>query len=141
MHRQREATAGPFGFADMARHASVALGSPWAFALACVSVLAWAMAGALFNFSDAWQLVINTGTTIATFLMVFLLQNTQNRDAKALHLKLDELILGTEAARNRLIDLENCTEEELDELQREFERVRKHGRRSQQRATSSRDAA
>lgn len=86
------------------------------------------MAGILFNFSDAWQLVINTGTTIATFLMVFLLQNTQNRDARALHLKLDELIRSTKDARNRLIDLEDCTEEELDELQREFERVRKRRR-------------
>jgi low affinity Fe/Cu permease len=93
------------------------------------------LAGAFFNFSDAWQLVINAGTTIATFLMVFLLQNTQNRDARALHLKLDELSRSTRAARNRLIDLEDCTEQELDELQREFERVRARGRRK---ANSSR---
>ena len=129
MGHQRRASTGSLDFADVARHASVALGSPWAFTIACLSVLAWGLAGAFFNFSDAWQLVINTGTTIATFLMVFLLQNTQNRDAKALHLKLDELIRSTKAARNRLIDLEDCTEQELDELQREFERVRKRGRR------------
>src|SRR5215510_1747664 len=127
MHHQREAAAGgQFDFGDMARRASVAMGSPWAFSLACGSVVAWGMAGVFFNFSDAWQLVINTGTTIATFLMVFLLQNTQNRDARALHLKLDELIRTT-SARDRLIDLEDCTEQELDELQRESERVRKRG--------------
>jgi low affinity Fe/Cu permease len=117
-------------FAGMARRTSDALGSPWAFGLACAMVLLWALAGAYFNFSDAWQLVINTGTTIATFLMVFLIQNTQNRDARALHLKLDELIRSTKAARNRLIDLEDCTEQELDDLQREFERMRDRGRSS-----------
>jgi low affinity Fe/Cu permease len=114
-------------FGNLARGASNALGSSWAFGTACATVLVWGLAGFMFSFSDAWQLVINTGTTIATFLMVFLLQNTQNRDARALHLKLDELIRSTRPARNRLIDLENCTEEELDELQREFERVRKRG--------------
>jgi low affinity Fe/Cu permease len=130
MHREHEeAPAESFNFADSARQTSVMLGSPWAFALACAAVVAWGIAGVFFHFSDAWQLVINTGTTIATFLMVFLLQNTQNRDAKALHLKLDELIRSTKTARNRLIDLENCTEQELDELQDEFERVRKRGRR------------
>jgi len=123
-----ENDAGHFSFASIARHASNALGSSWAFGIACATVLVWGLAGVLFNFSDAWQLVINTGTTIATFLMVFLLQNTQNRDARALHLKLDELIRSTKDARNRLIDLEDCTEEELDELQREFERVRKRRR-------------
>jgi low affinity Fe/Cu permease len=128
MHRPRdEDLSGRIDFAGLARLASDALGSSWAFGTACVAVLVWGLAGFLFSFSDAWQLVINTGTTIATFLMVFLLQNTQNRDAKALHLKLDELIRSTRAARNQLIDLEDCTEEELDELQREFERVRKHG--------------
>src|SRR5262245_18224689 len=131
MHEEPRASSWPFSFADMARQASVVLGSPWAFGLACIGVLVWGVAGFYFNFSDAWQLVINTGTTIATFLMVFLLQNTQNRDAKALHLKLDELIRSTRAARNRLIDLEDCTEQELDDLQREFERVRMRGRRLQ----------
>ena len=130
MHRQHEeAPRGSFNFADLARQTSVMLGSSWAFALACAAVVVWGIAGVFFHFSDAWQLVINTGTTIATFLMVFLLQNTQNRDAKALHLKLDELIRSTKTARNRLIDLENCTEQELNELQQEFERVRERGRR------------
>ncbi len=87
-------------------------------------MVAWAAAGPLFGFSDAWQLVINTGTTIATFLIVFLIQNTQNRDAKALHLKLDEVIRSLHSARNKLIDLEDCTDEELAALQREFAKLR-----------------
>jgi low affinity Fe/Cu permease len=115
-------------FANAARRTSEALGSAWAFSIACVLVLVWGAAGFVFSFSDAWQLVINTGTTIATFLMVFLIQNTQNCDAKALHLKLDELIRTTSKARNRLIDLEDCTEGELAELQHEFERLRRRGR-------------
>ena len=117
-------------FGDIARVASHALGSGWAFAGACCVVLAWAVTGPLFGYSDAWQLVINTGTTIVTFVMVFLIQNTQNRDARAIHLKLDELIRSINAARNKLIDLENCTDQELDEVQREFERLRgarRHG--------------
>jgi low affinity Fe/Cu permease len=136
MHGQHEeAQAESFNFADSARKTSVMLGSPWAFALACAAVVVWGIAGVFFHFSNAWQLVINTGTTIATFLMVFLLQNTQNRDAKALHLKLDELIRSTKTARNRLIDLENCTEQELNELQDEFERMRKRGGRRDARDT------
>jgi low affinity Fe/Cu permease len=109
------------GFRDVARYAADALGTSWAFLAACGLVLAWALAGPIFQFSDAWQLVINTGTTIATFLMVFLIQNTQNRDARALHLKLDELIRSKHDARNRLIDLESSTDQELDALKREFE--------------------
>jgi low affinity Fe/Cu permease len=112
----------------MARQAANMLGSGWAFILACAIVLAWALTGPLFGYSDAWQLVINTSTTIVTFLMVFLIQNTQNRDARAMHLKLDELIRSVKAARNKLIDLEDCTDEELDQLQREFEKLRKQGR-------------
>lgn len=112
-------------FSKIARWASDALGSPWAFAGACALVLLWAFAGPIFQFSDAWQLVINTATTIATFLMVFLIQHTQNRDAKATHLKLDELIRSINAARNTVIDLEHCTDDELDEMQREFETLRK----------------
>lgn len=136
--RRQERNTEAFNFTGIARRASDMVGSPWTFGTACVMVLAWALAGAFFSFSDAWQLVINTGTTIATFLMVFLLQNTQNRDARALHLKLDELIRSTKAARNRLIDLEDCTEQELDELQREFERVREGGRRTSNSATGRR---
>ena len=114
-------------FSGGARVAAHALGSAWAFALAGAIVIVWAVTGPLFGYSDAWQLVINTGTTIVTFLMVFLIQNTQNRDARALHLKLDELIRTTQAARNRLIDLENCTDAELDAVQEEFDRA-KHAR-------------
>jgi low affinity Fe/Cu permease len=107
-------------FSDIARKASTALGSAWAFLAACALVLLWMVTGPLFRFSDAWQLVINTGTTIVTFLMVFLIQNTQNRDSRALHLKLDELIRSTQAARNQLIDLENCTDEEIARVEQEF---------------------
>lgn len=117
-------------FSRSARIVADILGTPWAFLGACAFVLAWAAVGPLFDFSDAWQLVINTGTTIATFLIVFLIQNTQNRDAKALHLKLDEVIRSTRKARNTLIDLEDCTDEELDTLQREFIRLRNGGGRS-----------
>jgi low affinity Fe/Cu permease len=117
-------------FSDLARVASKALGSGTAFVIACAVVCIWALTGPLFGYSDAWQLVINTGTTIITFLMVFLIQNTQNRDARATHLKLDELIRSINEARNRLIDLENCTDEELDNLQREFEKLKKSGRAS-----------
>ena len=89
-------------------------------------MLVWGITGPLFGFSDSWQLVINTGTTIVTFLMVFLIQNTQNRDARAIHLKLDELIRSTNAARNKLIDLEECSDEELDRIKREFDRLKAH---------------
>ena len=115
-------------FGAIARSTSNVLGSGRAFAVACVVVLAWALTGPLFRYSDTWQLVINTGTTIVTFLMVFLIQNTQNRDARAIHLKLDELIRSINAARNKLIDLENCSDEDLDRVQREFERLREQGR-------------
>ncbi len=112
------------GFSYIARDAANALGSGWAFAAAIGVVLVWAITGPLFHYSDAWQLVINTGTTIVTFLMVFLIQNTQNRDSRAIHLKLDELIRSTNAASNKLIDLENCTDEELELVQREFARLK-----------------
>jgi low affinity Fe/Cu permease len=87
-------------------------------------VLAWALTGPIFHFSDTWQLVINTGTTILTFLMVFLIQNTQNRDARAIQLKLDELIRAMGKARNSLLDLESLSDEELDQLTEEFRRFR-----------------
>ncbi len=95
-------------------------GRPATFALAVVVVLVWAVTGPIFGFSDTWQLVINTGTTIVTFLMVFLIQNTQNRDTEALQLKIDELIRVTERARNRLIRLEDLTEEQLDQVKQEL---------------------
>lgn len=103
---------------------SQALGSPWGFAIAALAIVVWALTGPVFHFSDTWQLVINTATTIVTFLMVFLIQNTQNRDTRALHLKLDELLRAVKGARNSLVNLENLSDEELDRLQKEFERVR-----------------
>jgi low affinity Fe/Cu permease len=116
-----------FTFSSIARHAADTLGTSWAFMAAALVVVAWALAGPIFQFSEAWQLVINTGTTIATFLMVFLIQNTQNRDARAIHLKLDELIRAQHDARNRLIDLESGTDQELDALQSEFHAIRNGG--------------
>jgi len=101
-----------------------AVGSPWAFAIAVLIIVSWAALGPFFHFSDTWQLVINTGTTIVTFLMVFLIQNTQNRDATAIHLKLDELIRAVHGARNSLVDLEDLSDEELEDLHREFASVR-----------------
>ena len=99
-------------------------GSSWAFGIAVLVIVAWLLTGPMFGFSDTWQLIINTGTTIVTFLMVFLIQNTQNRDAKAIHLKLDELIRALGRARNRLLDLENMTDEEIARLEDEFRELR-----------------
>lgn len=95
-------------------------GTPAAFIAAAAIIVGWLASGPLFNFSDTWQLVINTATTIITFLMVFLIQNAQNRDAKAIHLKLDELLKGVEGARTELVDLEDLSDEELEKLQEEF---------------------
>jgi low affinity Fe/Cu permease len=102
-----------------------ATGSPWAFLIAIASVIVWGLTGPVFHFSDTWQLVINTATTIITFLMVFLIQNTQNRDTKALHLKLDELLRGVGGARTSLVNLENLGDEELERLQKQFERIKR----------------
>ena len=110
-------------FRHFAHGASHFVGTPWMFILACLIIVAWAVTGPLFGYSDSWQLVINTGTTIVTFLMVFLIQNTQNRDARAMHLKLDELIRALKGARNQLVNLEEMSDEELDRLQAEFNRV------------------
>jgi len=106
---------------------SVAVGSHWAFIVALAVVLAWAVTGPLFHFSDSWQLVINTGTTIVTFLMVFLIQATQNRDGKALQLKLDELIRAQRTARNVFADLEHASEAELQRFEEEFKQLRRRG--------------
>ncbi len=95
-------------------------GSSWAFVIAILILLIWAIAGPIFHYSDTWQLTINTGTTIVTFLMVFLIQNTQNRDAKAINLKLDEIIRALQEARNGMIDLENASDEQLDEVENQF---------------------
>jgi low affinity Fe/Cu permease len=113
-------------FRKIAHKTSEAMGTPWAFSVALGVVIIWAVTGPLFGFSDTWQLVINTGTTIVTFLMVFLIQNTQNRDAKAMHLKLDELIRSIKGARTGLVDLEELSDEDLERLQQEFQRLREH---------------
>jgi len=107
-------------FRRIAARTSHGVGSPWAFVVAFLVIVVWGVTGPLFRYSDTWQLVINTGTTVVTFLMVFLIQNTQNRDSHALHLKLDELIRANDLARNRLMGLEHLTDAELDELQQEF---------------------
>jgi len=110
-------------FRKFANAVSKIVGTSWVFILAVTIVVIWALSGPMFHFSDTWQLVINTGTTIITFLMVFLIQNTQNRDAKAIHLKLDELIKGVQGARTGLVNLEGLSDVELDRLQKEFERL------------------
>ena len=112
-------------FRHFARKSSAVLGTAWAFIGALIIIAIWGLTGPVFHFSDTWQLIINTGTTIVTFLMVFLIQNTQNRDAKAMHLKLDELIRAIEGARNRLVDLEKLSDEELKQLEEQFTRLRK----------------
>src|SRR5215471_14549140 len=112
-------------FRHFARKSSEVLGTAWAFIGALIIIAIWGLTGPVFHFSDTWQLIINTGTTIVTFLMVFLIQNTQNRDAKAMHLKLDELIRAIEGARNQLVDLENLSDEELKRLEDQFRRLRK----------------
>jgi low affinity Fe/Cu permease len=108
-------------------HVSDVVGTHWAFIVALAVVLAWAITGPLFHFSDSWQLVINTGTTIVTFLMVFLIQATQNRDGKAVQLKLDELIRAQRSARNSFADLEHASEEELKRFEEEFRELRRRG--------------
>jgi low affinity Fe/Cu permease len=110
-------------FRRFACSTSDVVGSPWSFFLAIVVIVVWAGTGPAMRYSDTWQLIINTGTTILTFLMVFLIQNTQNRDAKAIHLKLDELIRAVDGARTRLVRLEDMTDEELAELQDQFKRL------------------
>jgi len=112
-------------FRLFAHRTSQLVGSSWAFMLAVLIIIAWAITGPVFHYSDTWQLVINTGTTIITFLMVFLIQNTQNRDAKAIHLKLDELLRGVKGARTGLVNLEQLSDDDLERLQKEFERLHK----------------
>lgn len=113
------------GFQRFARAAARLAGRPSVFALAALTIIVWAASGPLFGFSDTWQLIINTSTTIITFLMVFLIQNTQNRDSEALHLKLDELIRATKGAHTALLDIEELSEEELDEIKKGYARLSK----------------
>ncbi len=112
-------------FRVFAQRSATMLGSAWAFSVAVLVILVWLLTGPMFHFSDTWQLIINTATTVITFLMVFLIQNTQNRDAKAMHLKLDELIRAIKNARNELVDLEELSDEELQKLEEQFRNMRK----------------
>jgi low affinity Fe/Cu permease len=108
-------------FNDLAKWASRATGRPTAFVLATLTIVVWAITGPMFGFNETWQLVINTGTTIITFLMIFLIQNTQNRDTAAIQIKLDELIRAMEGAHNALLDLEELEDHELDRLRNDYE--------------------
>lgn len=111
-------------FRHMAERTAHAVGSPWAFLLALTTIALWGVTGLYFNYSDTWQLFINTGTTIVTFLMVFLIQNTQNRETRIVALKLDELLRGVEGARTGLVQLDHMSDEELEAVQQEFTRLR-----------------
>jgi low affinity Fe/Cu permease len=113
----------PPSFDRFARWTERQVGSPTAFVLAVAVIVIWACSGPLFGWSDTWQLVINTGTTIVTFLMVFLIQSTQSRDTRALHLKLDELIRVNQTARNSLFNLEEMSEAEIEEVKKTFDRI------------------
>ena len=125
-------------FGRFAAKASSWLGSKFAFVCALLLILVWAVTGPLFRFSDTWQLVINTGTTIVTFLMVFLIQNTQNRDARAINLKLDELIRAIDKAHDHMINIEKLSDAELDLLEDQFERIRMADlRRAERRAETA----
>lgn len=115
----KEQKKGFLGFFDrFSKKVTKATGSPYAFMMALLVIIVWAVSGPIFGFSDTWQLVINTGTTIVTFLMVFVIQQSQNKDTMALHLKLNELIASSDKASNRLVDIEDLTEKELDTLKR-----------------------
>jgi low affinity Fe/Cu permease len=135
-HTSGSRTADRFG--RFAGCASVWLGSKWAFVFAGGVIAFWAISGPFFHYSDTWQLVINTGTTIVTFLMVFLIQNTQNRDARAINLKLDELIRAIDKARNHMINIENLSDMELDMLHAQYEKLKSapEGRRPAREAGS-----
>ena len=114
------------GFRSLCRRVSCWIGSPWAFVLAVIGVAVWLASGPVFHYSDTWQLVINTSTTIITFLIVFLIQNTQNHDSRAIHLKLDELIRAVSEARTGLVDLQDLPEADLKKLEGEFQRLRRN---------------
>ncbi len=129
-------------FGRFASQSSHFLGSRWSFIAAIGVVIVWGLTGPIFHYSDTWQLVINTGTTIVTFLMVFLIQNTQNRDARAIHLKLNELIHAVDKAKNKMIDVENLSDLELDELARTYEKIRTSAQeRSMERSKQLREDA
>jgi low affinity Fe/Cu permease len=128
-----------FRFAHIAQGVSHASGRPAAFVLAAAVIAIWAVTGPIFGFSDTWQLVINTGTTVVTFLMVFLIQNAQNRDTEALQVKLDELIRVTEGAHNALLDLEELEDRELDRIRSEYSSLAKQARDNLRRGVADTD--
>lgn len=127
-------------FSRFARWVSAFSGRPLVFFLAVSVIVVWGITGPLFGFSDTWQLVINTGTTIVTFLMVFLIQNTQTRDTEALQIKLDELIRSVKGARNEVLDLEEMDEAQLNEIRKEYLNLAEHARRHIEERTGSRKA-
>jgi low affinity Fe/Cu permease len=112
------------GFHVFATHAANWVGTKWAFLVAILIIIFWLVSGPYFHYSDTWQLIINTGTTVVTFLVVFLIQNTQNRDARAIHLKLDEIIQSIDQAHNEMIDIEHLSDEELQKLADKYQKVR-----------------
>jgi low affinity Fe/Cu permease len=115
-------------FRRFAHSTSAVVGSPWAFIIAVLVIVVWGITGPIYHFSDTWQLIINTGTTIVTFMMVFLIQNTQNRDAAAMQLKLDELIRALKGAHNELVDLEEMSDEELEQVKAHYSRLAERAR-------------
>ncbi|HEY6248111.1 MAG TPA: low affinity iron permease family protein [Pyrinomonadaceae bacterium] len=119
-------------FRRFSAYAAGVLGSPWLFVMNVMLILIWLLSGPFFHFSDTWQLLVNTATTVFTYLAVFLIQNTQNRDAKAVHLKLDELISSVAGARNRLVDLEDLSDEELAQLQDQFRKLRQRAKQNKE---------
>ena len=143
VRREREPPSRRFAdsFAGFARGVATAAGSPWAFFAAVLVVLGWGALGPWANYSDGWQLVINTGTTIATFLMVFLIQNTQNRETRVIQLKLDELIRAVTPARTELVNMETMPESELDALQEQFERVQADAAKNLEKIAASRKSS
>ena len=141
--RQRQGPAGERmrdAFARMAGRVSTATGSYWAFSMALLVVLAWGLLGPLFRYSESWQLVINTGTTIVTFLMVFVIQHAQNREMHAVQLKLNELVAAMKGASNRLIDVEDFSEHELDHLLARYRRLARHAARLEPGSSTSIDS-
>ncbi|HST12734.1 MAG TPA: low affinity iron permease family protein [Terriglobales bacterium] len=128
----KDKNVAPNLFQRFASETSYVVGSKWAFLGAILIIVAWAASGPLFRYSDTWQLVINTATTVVTFLMVFVIQNTQNRDARAIHLKLDEIIRAIDVARNDMIDIERLSDRELEMLGRKFEHIRQESENRKQ---------
>jgi low affinity Fe/Cu permease len=128
-------------FRRFAQLCATAVGSSWAFLVAVLVIIGWAATGPLFHYSDTWQLVINTGTSLITFLMVFIIQNSQNRDARAMQLKLDELLCAVENARTGLVNLEELDDAEIARLQAEFQRISKRENNCEANTDEARGAA